>query len=350
MAKEMMKTFFSDGEGRGHLGECEKPQATGDTVVVRVSYCGICGTDQDLFSGDCSFTRNGEVTYPLRPGHEWSGVVEEVGELVRTVKPGDRVVGDNAITCGVCESCRRGNYAACRHTYNVGTIDPVYDGAFAEYFALPERHVCPIPENLTLREAALAEPISVAYGATRKMDITSESTVVVIGTGCIGLSAVILARCAGAKQVLLVGRNPAKLRAAEELGAIAVNLKECDPCEKVLALTGGAGSDFVIECSGAPGTFVQAVDLAARKGKIALIGFYENKEEVEIDKIVSKELSLVGIMGEYGNMKAVLKLLAEHRPRLEPMITDELALDDCAAGFLRKNYPNAVKIMVKIGG
>ena len=145
-------------------------------------------------------------------------------------------------------------------------------------------------------------------------------------------------------------RNPAKLRAAEELGAIAVNLKECDPCEKVLALTGGAGSDFVIECSGAPGTFVQAVDLAARKGKIALIGFYENKEEVEIDKIVSKELSLIGIMGEYGNMKAVLKLLAEHRPRLEPMITDELALDDCAAGFLRKNYPNAVKIMVKIGG
>jgi len=351
MNKNEMLAFVGDGYGHGHLETLPLPAIKENEVLIRISFCGVCGTDQDLFSSDCSFAKNGEVTYPVRLGHEWSGTVAAVGAKVTGFQPGDRVVGDNAVCCGECEACLHGDYGKCRNTRNVGTIDPVYDGAFAEYFALPEYHVYKIPDTLSLKEAALCEPLSVAYGATRKMDITKDSTVVVIGTGCIGLSAAVLALCAGAGQVFLTGRNTEKLKAAEKLGVIPVNIKECDPVEFIREKTGGRGADFVIECSGAEGTIIQAMDIAMRKGKIALIGFYEKEEKnINIDKIVSKELNIIGIMGEYGNMKAVLGILGEHKPSLLPLITDELPLENCEKAFMRRNYPNAIKIMISVGG
>lgn len=351
MEHKFMKTFFGDGEGKGHIGMIPVPRPKANEVLIKIHYCGVCGTDQDLFSGDCSFTQNGQVTYPVRLGHEWSGVVEAVGSDVTRFKPGDRVVGDNAVCCGECEACLKGDFGHCRNTRNVGTINPIYDGAFAEYFILPDYHVYKIPDTLPLKEAALCEPLSVARGATKKMDITPESTVVVIGTGCIGLSAAVLAKCAGAGQVFLLGKNNEKLRSAERLGVITVNVKECDPVALILSKTGGKGADFVIECSGAEGTLTQAISVAMRKGKIALIGFYEKKEkEIDIDKIVTNELSIIGIMGEYGNIGEVLTVLEEHKPSLLPLITDELPFEECAPAFMRKNYPNAIKTMIRIGG
>ena len=114
-------------------------------------------------------------------------------------------------------------------------------------------------------------------------------------------------------------------------------------------LTGGKGADFVLECSGAFGTFVQSAEIAAFRGVVALIGFYENKEnDVNIDLIVSKALTMFGVMGEMDNMSGALRILEEHKPDLMPIITDELPFDDCIKGFTRKNYPNSVKIAVKI--
>lgn len=351
MLKNNMLVFCGDGAGRGHFATLPLPEIQDNQVLVKIQYCGICGTDQDLFSGECSFAKNGEITYPVRLGHEWSGIVVAVGAKVTKFKPGDRVVGDNAICCGKCEACQRGDYSQCRNTKNVGTIDPVYDGAFAEYFVLPEYHTYKIPDSLSLKEAALCEPLSVAYGATRNMDITRKSNVAVIGTGCIGLSAVILAKCAGAGQIFLIGRNAGKLQAAEHLGAVPVNIKTCDPVEFIREKTDNRGVDFVIECSGAEGTITQAMEIAMRKGKIALIGFYEKEEKnINIDKIVSKELNIVGIMGEYGNIGAVLDILGKHRPNMLPLITDELPFAECERAFLRKNFPNAIKIMISIGG
>ena len=107
---EKMKVFFADGKGKGHFDMIPVPELKENEVLVKVCYCGICGTDQDLFSGNCSFAENGQVTYPDRLGHEWSGVVEAIGSGVTNFKKSDRVVGDNAITCGECEECKNGNY------------------------------------------------------------------------------------------------------------------------------------------------------------------------------------------------------------------------------------------------
>ncbi len=351
MSEKSMKVFLSEGKSRGGIVRLPVPTPTGNMVLVKVAYCGICGTDQDLFSGECSFAENGQVTYPVRLGHEWSGVVEAVGEDVTNFAKGDGVVGDNAVSCGKCEACRAGDFAHCAHMLNVGTIDPVYDGAFCEYYIIPAHHLHKIPAGISLKEASLAEPLSVAYGGIKHMNITKNSTVAVIGTGCIGMAAVVLAKCLGAKTVWMIGRNESKLAAAQALGAEIINIKQCDAVTEVMAQTGGRGADFVLECSGARETFKQAIDLAAFRATVALIGFYEHKEnDVNVDTMVAKALTLIGVMGEMGNMAGALNILKEHQPNLLPIITHELDFDDCIVGFTRKNYPDAVKIAVKIGG
>ncbi len=349
MQKEM-NVFLSEGCSRGRIVTMPVPEVVPGTVLVKIAYCGICGTDQDLFSGECSFAENGQVSYPVRLGHEWSGVVEAVGEGVTQFCKGDRVVGDNAVSCGKCDACLAGDFAHCAHMLNVGTIDPVYDGAFCEYYIIAAHHLHKIPEGISLKEASLAEPLSVAYGGIKHMNITKNSTVAVIGTGCIGMAAVVLAKCLGAKNVWMIGRNESKLESARALGAEIINIKQCDAVQTIMDLTGGLGADFVLECSGAPETFKQAIDIAAFRATVALIGFYEHREnDVNVDTMVAKALTLIGVMGEMGNMAGALSILAEHKPDLLPIITDELDFDECIDGFTRKNYPNAVKIAVKIG-
>ena len=345
-----MKVLLADGFGKARLTTLPIPDPQPGTVLVKIAYCGICGTDQDLFSSDCSFVENGQVTYPLRLGHEWSGVVEKIGDGVTGFACGDCVVGDNAVTCGNCPACISGDYAHCHHMLNVGTIDPVYDGAFCEYYLIPAHHLHKIPDGISLKAASLAEPLSVAYGGIKRMNITPASTVAIIGTGCIGMAAVVLAKCLGAGRVVMIGRNDKKLAAAEALGATAINVRTCDAHAALMQLTDGLGADCVLECSGAPETFKQAIDLAAFRANVALIGFYANYEnDVNVDAIVSKALHLFGVMGEMDNMVGALRILAQHKPDLLPIITDELPFDDCLPGFVRKNYPDAVKIAVRIG-
>ncbi len=346
---EKMKVFLSEGYGKYSFADMPVPKASEDMVLVKVCYCGICGTDQDLFSSECSFVENGQMTYPARLGHEWSGIVEEVGSNVTEFKKGDRVVGDNAITCGKCAECKAGNFVGCKHAFNVGTINPAYDGAFAEYFIIPKRHLHKIPDNLSLKEASLTEPLSVAYGGIKRMNITKDSVIVIIGTGCIGMSAVVLLKALGAEKVIMIGRNSEKLKAAAKLGAEIINSKTSDPEAEIKKITDGKGADYVLECSGAEGTFKQAIEMAAFRGTVALIGFYDSKEtDVNIDNIVSKALNMFGVMGTTGDMNGALEILNGHSFDLLPIITEELAFDDCAKGFVRENYPNAIKLTVKI--
>ena len=348
--KTKMKVLFADGYGNAHFETLPIPTVGADDVLVRVCWCGICGTDQDLFSGNCSFAENGQVTYPVRLGHEWSGVVEAVGEHVTAFAKGDRVVGDNAVTCGECDACLKRDFEHCRHMRNVGTIDPVYDGAFAEYYVIPSHHVHKIPEGISLKAASLAEPFSVAYGGIKRMNITPSSTVAVIGTGCIGMAAVVLAKALGAKTVFMLGRNENKLRVAKTLGAYTINTKTHDPKTVIDEKTNGVGAHFVLECSGAKETFKQAIDVAAFRATVALIGFYDHREnDVNIDTIVSKALFLFGVMGEMDMLSGALNVLEKHRPNLLPIITDELPFDDCLGGFVREKYHDTIKIAVKIG-
>ena len=345
-----MKVFEALGKGSGAFTQIRAPELKDDQVLVRVVYCGICGTDYALYSGNNGFVREGRVTYPLRLGHEWSGVVAKVGAKVTRFKSGDRVIGDNAVTCGECGECKAGNFAKCKNLYSVGTIDPMWPGSFAEYMMLPERHLYRVADHVSLLDAALVEPLSVAYGGIRKMDIRQDSVVAVIGTGCIALCAAALAKTKGAERVYVIGRNPFKLGVAMELGVSGtINIREDDPQERLLELTDGRLADFVLECSGAPSSVETAFQLAEQRAMIAFIAFYEEiLKELDINLLVMKELTSFGVMGEYGNAEAALKLLSENDLHLGRCITAQIGFAELPKALQNPDTTRLIKTMVKI--
>lgn len=346
-----MKVFQAIAPNKGTFIEKQIPTPADDQVLVKVSYCGVCGTDFDLFSGNSSFVKNNQATYPIRLGHEWSGIVAQVGPKVTRFRAGDRVVGDNYVTCGECDACRAGDYNNCTGRKHVGTIDPCWPGAYAEYYLAPERHVYRLADHVSLMEATLCEPLSVAYGGIKKMHITPQSVVVVIGTGPIAMSAAALALNQGG-QVYVVGRNGFKLQIAEKLGVNGViNSTQGDITAALGAMTGGRLADYILECSGSPDMVNEMVRLAAPKAMAALIGFYNvQPREVDFSSIVAKEMTLVGIMGEYGNLEAVSKILAENDLKLNHIITGVVPFDNCVSALMPENPRQVVKTIVKIAG
>lgn len=327
-----MKAFVAEGPGRASFRTVDIPELGARDILVKVKYAGICGTDYAIFSGKCSFIEKGQIQYPVRFGHEWSGVVEAAGSGVTRFQTGDRVIGDNLVCCNRCPACQKGDYDNCTDKRCVGTIR-CWDGSFAEYIVMPEWHLHHLNPQVGLREAALGEPLSVAYGAVKNMDITENSTVAVIGTGCIGMAAAALAAHKRAKKVIMLGRNPFKLEIALKVGASeTINTREEDAETAIMRLTEGKGADFVIECSGVPSTIMQAVKISANHASIGLIGFYEcNIDDVDIDLFVSKQLKLFGVMGEFENLRAVNEIL--HELKISDVITSEIPFEDCLSAF-----------------
>lgn len=321
-----------------------------DEVLIRVAWTGICATDLAIYTGESSFVKSGEIKYPCRIGHEWSGIVEEVGEHVTKFKKGDRVITDNGVSCGECESCKSGNRFGCTQIMSVGTIH-CWDGCYAEYMYMPECHTYPLADNVTLEQAALAEPLSIALGAIKKYDIRPETTVAVIGTGSIALGAAALASAKGARQVIVIGRKDFKLEAARKCGAThVVNSTKEDAAQKIREITEGKGADFVIESSGGAKTVDEAMQIAAKRGTIALLAFYERTlDAFPIDTLVSKELIVKGVMGEFGLVPEAAEYLAKGLP-VEGMITHRMELAEVPAFFAEsaETAGRRIKAMVRI--
>lgn len=346
-----MKVFQAIAPNQGAFIETQVPTPVEDQILVKVSYCGVCGTDYDLFSGESSFVKNRQATFPIRLGHEWSGVVAQVGPQVKGLKVGDRVVGDNYVSCGVCEACKAGDYNNCTGRNHVGTIDPCWPGAYAEYYLAPERHVYRLADHVSLQDASLCEPLSVAYGGIKKMHITDQTVVAVIGTGPIALSAAALALNRGGK-VYVIGRNDFKLEIAQRLGIHGtINCSRCDVAEALKEMTGGCLADCILECSGNPDMVGAVIRIAAQKAVAALIGFYNvNPQQVDFSTMVSKEMTMIGIMGEYGNLEAVSKILAENDLKLSEIVTSVVPFEECGIALAPENPRRVVKTIVRIAG
>lgn len=328
-----------------------EPSLKADEILCRVVYSGICGTDLVIYSGETNFVRDGLIKYPVRIGHEWSGYVEKIGSAVTKFKVGDRVVSDNGITCRECPACLRGDLANCENVRSVGTIN-CWEGSFAEYIVIPECHLYHLPDAISYEKGAMIEPLTVAYAGMTKYPITSDTTVAVIGTGPIGMSAVALAKQMGAKTVICIGRTDVKLEIARKLGATdTININSVNAVDEVMRITGGVGMDFVAETSGAASTVQQAIDIARVRGMIAMIGFYEtNIDGLIINHLVTKGLTMRGIMGELGIVPPIIKYITESKLDLEPMVTRIIDFDDAPDYFIhhRETHKKDVKVLVKI--
>lgn len=331
--------------------DVERPKVGPKDVLTKVKYCGICGTDMAILGGTTSLIRDGLIKYPVRIGHEWSGIVEEVGEEVTGFKPGDRVVGDDSVACGNCRPCMEGRYGLCENSRAVGTVN-CWDGAFAEYMVMPYRQMYKLPDNIPLDEAALIEPAGIALNGLKQSNIDVGSKVLIIGTGPIGLAAAGLAKNMGAAKILVSGRKEAKLDVGKFMGAdVTINVTGENLVDVIKKETDGKGVDAVIETSGNISVVNQALEIVKPGGVIALIGFYEaDLNGFNIDKVTLNCITMKGIAGTPNVFPAVIDLLGTKRLSLKPLITDIYPFNKMmeAVRAVKEKNDTRIKVLVEI--
>lgn len=252
--------LFAPGDLR--ITDFPAPPLADDAVEVAVAYCGLCGTDFHKFAGKAG---SRPVTYPVPLGHEASGVVTRVGEKVTRFKAGDRVTVDPNHSCGRCDYCRSGRRHLC--TNSRGVVK-----GMAEFICPPEENVHHIPDTLSLRNAALTEPLSCCLHGMDLMEMKSGETVAIVGCGAIGALMVQLCRISGAGKIIVLDANEDKRQVAMSLGAHLFINSRTEDVSAVLEAAGVSCIHRVMECVGIPVTASLALSIAGRGATVVLFG------------------------------------------------------------------------------
>ncbi|WP_457150959.1 zinc-dependent alcohol dehydrogenase family protein [Mesorhizobium sp. P5_C1] len=337
-----MKAVRLEAVGSIALREVDKPSIGPDELLVRVEACGVCGTDRHLFHGEFP------CTPPVTPGHEFSGIVEALGESVSGFAVGDRVTGDPNIACGRCAHCHAGRVNLCS---NLRAIGIHRDGGFAEYLALPQKQAFILPADLKPTHGAFCEPLGCCLHGVDLAEIRPGSSVAVLGGGVIGLLTVQLARLAGATTIILSTRQASRRGLAEDLGATAtVDPTAADVINAVAGPTGLApgGVDVVFECAGVRETVEQSMRLARAGGKVVIVGVTPQgmKAEFEPFDLLFRELKVLGsFLNPYTHRRAA-ELIASGAIEIDRLISRQVALEDAAAVIANPPAPGEVKVLV----
>lgn len=283
-----MKAAVIDQVNSIHLQDREIPQISEGEALIKVRYCGICGSDLHVLHG-----QHPTATFPVVPGHEFVGeLVEAKGEGAEQLEPGDMVVAQPFFSCGNCEPCAKGHDNVCRHLRFMGAH---CDGGFAEYVKVATRKVYKIPKDMDLRLAALAEPIAVAVHDVRRSGLQVGETVLVIGGGPIGMLIAMVARHAGANKVVISEINEFRCDFAKKLGFETVNPLDADFAEQMQSLSGGKGFDVTFEVSGSKPGITSAIEYTTIGGMIMVVGMTKEPYPVDLSAMFSKELRMQGV-------------------------------------------------------
>jgi (R,R)-butanediol dehydrogenase/meso-butanediol dehydrogenase/diacetyl reductase len=321
------------GRGDVRVEDVPIPRPGPGELLLRVSWCGICGTDLEEY-------RDGPVVIPVgRPnpltgqcapvtlGHEFAGQVVEVGPEVRGLAVGDRVVPDICLFCGECHYCRRHEYALCVDWAAIGLHA---DGGLAEYVRVPARQCLRLPDAIGDEEAALIETTEVAVRAVRHAGVRLGDSVAIVGDGAVGLITLQAARAAGATTVILLGHRPHRLELGRRLGASAT-FDTTDPAwgRSVADLTGGLGADVAIECGGRAEAIRDSIAATRKGGRIVLLAVIGTPIPVDTWAIVEGERTLTGSVQHHfdEDLPIAVDLLASGLVDVRPLITRRIALD-----------------------
>lgn len=323
-----MKAIRFMDPGVIEYSEIPQPEIRDDEVLAQIAYAGFCATDIELLTGEMIHIKNGNTKYPIIPGHEWSGTVVAVGKNVRDFKVGDRVTSDVSLGCGECENCRQGHYNLCPNREVVGSYRN-RQGVFAQYVAIPQRHLYHIPEGLSLEEAALAEPAATAMYAVTKAQIPAGAQVLVIGDGPIGQLAAQLANIAGASRVIMAGSWDEKLAIARECGIHeTINYHNEDVIQRARELTEG-GPEIVIETSGSNVALNMAVQALKPTGRVVAVSWYNGANvDVAMNTLIVKDAALIGSLASPNSFAPVLRYMVEGKLKVKPLITHIKRLED----------------------
>ncbi|HSB77889.1 MAG TPA: galactitol-1-phosphate 5-dehydrogenase [Candidatus Methylomirabilis sp.] len=308
-----------------------KPQPGDDEALVRVKAVGICGSDVHGYTGT-----TGRRIPPLIMGHEAAGIVETVGRNVKNVAAGDRITFDSTIYCNQCPACRQGRVNLCQNRKVMGVATPTFhrDGAMAEYVLVPWWIIYRLPDAVSFEEAALVEPAGVGMHAARITPIEVNDVVAVVGAGQIGLLAMQGARIKGAGTLIVLDMKEDRLAVARQLGAhVTINPTKGDVAEQMRKAVGRPDVDVAFEAVGNEAAVKLAIDLTKLGGNVTLIGNVTPKIQVNLQDIVSHEVTIRGSCAIAGEYPACLNLMAQGRLQVKPFISRVMPLAEGKAAF-----------------
>ena len=337
-----MKAAVYRGIGQIQVTDVPKPEPGVGEVLIRVAYCGICGSDLEAF-------HLGMYEPGLVIGHEFSGAIAEIGPGVTGWQVGERVTVNDAIPCGECLPCREGRLDACQSLTMIGVT---HDGAMAEYARITSRGLHRLPAGVTLRQGALVEPLAVALHGVRRSRLKAGERALVMGAGPIGLLTMQCARLAGARMVAVTEVDPTRAALADRLGATTVLHPTHDNVGVALAdVTDGLGPDVIYICTGAPGPFRDGVSLVRKGGQIFVLGVCPEPVDMDFMSVAMGDLCIEGSLAGREAFPAAIDLLAQQRVQVEALVSHEIALDEIVSkGFNVLDTPGsgATKILVRM--
>lgn len=315
-------------------------------VLIRVNYCGICGTDLHFWSH--GLMGNKELSKPPILGHEASGTVERVGSAVTHLKPGDRVAIEPNVYCGDCSLCRQGKNNLCQAD-NVEI--PPRDGLFQEYFVHPAVFTHKIPDTMSLEVAAFAEPLACVLHGVIRSKLQAGDDVLVCGAGPVGLLAAISARAFGAGNIVITDINPLRLQVAKALGIHNTYLVSRDKSneqatKEVLKLLPSAPR-ITLECTGFESSMQLAISATGLDGKIALIGLGATQVNVPLSTASLKELELIGSSKYRNTFQLSLKMMASKQIDPSSIISHKIKLANLPEAFEMLAKGQGCKILIE---
>lgn len=323
------------------------PVPKANEVLVKIDYCGICGSDLHYY--EIGHLGDTYVTFPYVLGHEAAGTVVRTGEMVTGLNIGDRVAIEPGIPCGKCELCRSGHYNICPELTFLS--NPPVDGMFCEYVAHPADYCHKLPDSVSTLEGALIEPLAVGFHAARQGGASLGQTAVIAGAGCIGLMLLKVLQAIGVSPIYITDIVDKRLEKARQFGAVAINSSVCDPIETVLTSTEGRGVDLFFETAGTEKTTRQGVDMVRRGGTMVLLGYTKSGEVLfPMSKALDKEIQIKTNF-RYRNVYPVaISAVASGTVNIKEIVTNVFDFSDIERGMNQSlgDKANIVKAVIKM--
>jgi len=330
--------------GMIEFGQVESPAAAGGQVQIRVERIGVCGSDIHVFHGKHPF-----VSYPLIQGHEFSGVVEVVGNGVDGVSVGDKVTATPQEVCGTCPPCKRGQYNACEVLKVSGFQAP---GCAQDIFVTEADKIVKLPDDFVPEQGVFVEPVAVAAHSTGQIGDLRGKNVVVSGAGTIGNFVAQACKCRGAKKVLITDISDYRLDIAKQVGIEAVcNVKSKSLADAVEKEFGADGFEVGVEVAGVESSLSSLVSGVGKGGTVLIVGVYGELPKVDMSVVCEHELTMKGsMMYRHEDWVQAVEWIASGELKTEPLDSKHFSFEDylSAYQFIEDEGDKVMKVMIDL--
>ena len=323
--------------------DVQKPTPGPGEVLVKIKACGICGSDVHGYTGS-----TGRRTPPMIMGHEFSGVVEALGDGALRFPVGSRIAVQPAVFCGDCDFCKTGYTNICPNKLFYGAMS--CDGAFQEYLCVPEKLIYSLPDNVSYEDGALIEPLAVAYCGVKKIEDIAGKDVLIVGGGTIGQLVLVVVKTYNPRTVIMSDLSDSRLNIAKKLGADhVINPGKEDFFAKLDNIIAGGKVDIAFEAVGIAPTVRQAMSALKPQGSCVWIGNSARNIEIDMQEIVTQELRVFGsYIFSHEEFGETIKFMAKHKPDFSTLISKTAPIEQAPEMFnlLNSDVEKYLKVLV----